>query len=248
MKLITLNIWAGNLKKPLLDFFKKYSDAVDIFCLQEVFDKGKTVRAVYQQAEMNIFSDIQKTLPNHTGYFHSSESSEEGEEGLAIFVRNNIKLNEVGEIFVYRTKNAMKNDDSKTLGRNLEYISFARNNSKYLVGNVHGLWNGKDKLDSEDRIQQSTKIMKFLDNRTENYKILSGDFNLMPDTASIRIIEGSLRNLIKDYGIKSTRTVLYEKDERFADYVFATPNCKIKNFEVLPEEVSDHCALLVEFE
>lgn len=57
-----------------------------------------------------------------------------------------------------------------------------------------------------------------------------------------------LRNLIKEHGITSTRTSLYTKEEKFADYVLIGPGIQVTNFEVLPDEVSDHAPLRIEFE
>ena len=37
MKLITLNTWGGKLLNPLLEFVRKYSQDVDIFCFQEMY-------------------------------------------------------------------------------------------------------------------------------------------------------------------------------------------------------------------
>lgn len=99
MKLITLNIWEGKLKKPLLGFFEKYSDRVDIFCLQEVFEYGTIPRLTGQQDERGTFHEIQGRLPAHTGHFHPSQSNG---EGLAIFVRRDIHLKDVNDVFVYR--------------------------------------------------------------------------------------------------------------------------------------------------
>ena len=36
--------------------------------------------------------------------------------------------------------------------------------------------------------------------------------------------------------------------KKYADYVFASNNIEIKNFKVLPDEVSDHRPLLVEID
>jgi len=127
------------------------------------------------------------------------------------------------------------------------FVSVKGVGGNFLIGNFHGLWNGIDKLDSEDRLRQSENIMKFLDNRKKNYKILCGDFNLRPDTESIKILEKDMNNLIKTFGIKSTRTSLYTKLEKHADYIFTSPEIKINHFEVAPNEVSDHSPLLLDF-
>lgn len=142
----------------------------------------------------------------------------------------------------------MEGDDPRTLGRNMQYISFAKAGKQYLVGNVHGLWNGIDKLDSEDRLGQSRAINGFFQKKAEEYKLLVGDFNLLPETESIRMLEATMRNLIKDYKIQSTRTRLYKHHERFADYVFVTPNLNVNSFEVLTDEVSDHAPLLLDID
>ncbi len=76
---------------------------------------------------------------------------------------------------------------------------------------------------------------------------MCGDFNLLPDTQSIQILEDTgLRNLIKETGVTSTRTSHYTKPEKFADYAFVSKNLNIKEFKVLPDEVSDHSPLCLE--
>jgi endonuclease/exonuclease/phosphatase family metal-dependent hydrolase len=242
MQIISLNIWGGKLKEPLMNFFRERSGSIDIFCLQEVFD-GTKIWSAHEKESMNIFSEIQAALPNHRGYFTASEKNK---EGLVNFVKKEITIKETGATFVFRWKDAMENNDSKTLGRKIEYVSFTLNGKQYLVGSIHGLWNGGGKLDSEDRLQQSRKIVDFLKSRSEPYKILVGDFNLLPDTESIKMIEKNMRNLIKENSITSTRSSFYTKPERFADYCFVSPELSVKHFEVIQDEVSDHLPLLLE--
>lgn len=54
-----------------------------------------------------------------------------------------------------------------------------------------------------------------------------------------------MRNLIREYGITSTRTSFYQKPEKHADYVFVSEGISVKAFTVLPDEVSDHAPLLL---
>ncbi len=56
------------------------------------------------------------------------------------------------------------------------------------VVNFHGLWNGKGKTDTPDRIAQSQNILRFLEG-VDGEIILCGDFNLLPDTESLRMFE-----------------------------------------------------------
>lgn len=80
-----------------------------------------------------------------------------------------------------------------------------------------------------------------------------GDFNLLPGTQSMKIIEEGMRNLVKEYGVQSTRMVLYRhydnpEEPNFADYILLTPDVGVKKFEVLPDVVSDHSPLFLEYE
>ena len=103
------------------------------------------------------------------------------------------------------------------------------------------------KTDTEERILQSKHIRDFIKRQNEQ-TILVGDFNLSPDTESLAIVEEGLRNLVKEYGVTSTRTSFYKKEEKFADYALASPDVNIVDFKVLPDEVSDHAPLYLEID
>ena len=107
------------------------------------------------------------------------------------------------------------------------------------------LWNGKGKTDAPERILQSQRIRDFMDT-LKTPIVLCGDFNLRPDTESLRLIENGMDNLIHRYAVKSTRTSLYTKEEPFADYVLTSPSLRVNAFRVLPHVVSDHAPLFVD--
>jgi endonuclease/exonuclease/phosphatase family metal-dependent hydrolase len=241
MRIETLNIWGGQVTEPLLKHFREKEDSVDIFCLQEVFNGKPPVGNSFPNAVVDIYSRIADTLPNHTGYFRRSQ-----DQGLASFVRQDILLDGEGDIFVYRWLESMEGEDSKTHERNLQYMQFMHEGKEYTVANLHGLWNGQGKTDTEDRIAQSQKTKAFLDQQS-GAKILVGDFNLRPDTQSLAILEEGMVNLVKEYAITSTRSSLYPKAEKFADYILVSPDVSVKDFRVLNDEVSDHLALQVDF-
>jgi exonuclease III len=68
------------------------------------------------------------------------------------------------------------------------------------------------------------------------------------DGQSLAILEEGMKNLIKEYGVTDTRSSLYTKPIRFADYILVSPEIRINNFKVLAEEVSDHLPMVLEFE
>ena len=245
MKLITLNIWGGKLFEPLMDFFKKHAKDTDIFCLQEVFNNPPNIKSkVQQDAKEDVYRDISEILKEFDGYFAPTQ---DGEESLAMFVKKNLGVTKVDEEFVYRWKNAMENNDSSTFGVNVQYAKFVKDNKKYMICNLHGHWTPKFKGDNPARLEQSYNLKKLLDN-FKGVKVLCGDFNLAPDTESMAILESSMRNLIKEYKINSTRSHYYTSGVKFADYIMLSPEVQIKKFEVIQNVVSDHLPLLLEFD
>lgn len=246
MKIICLNTWGGTAGvAELVDFLSANAD-VDIFCLQEIVKggEGESFKRSGEEIilEYTLFDRINKALPNHNGYFSPGFKHF---FGLAIFVKKSIEITEVGESFVHKHKEFIT-DDAGHQARLIQYIKLKHADKKLCVINFHGLWNGQGKTDTEDRLQQTKNILNFTNAVSADF-ILCGDFNLLPDTQSIKMIEDSgLRNLIKEYGVTSTRTSHYKKPIRFADYAFVTKGIEVKDFKVLPDEVSDHVPLYLD--
>jgi endonuclease/exonuclease/phosphatase family metal-dependent hydrolase len=116
-----------------------------------------------------------------------------------------------------------------------------------VVANFHGLWTGDGRGDTEERIAQSKKLKEFVDTLS-GIKILCGDFNLDLNTESMSILDNNMKNLIRDYGITSTRNHFFPYPGKFCDYVLVDKTLKVNDFRVFDDEVSDHLALLVDFE
>ena len=79
--------------------------------------------------------------------------------------------------------------------------------------------------------------------------ILAGDFNLLPDSAAFpHFRQMGLHDLITHHGIADTRTALYEKSQRFADYMLVSADLLTARFDVpATPVVSDHRALVLDF-
>ncbi len=81
--------------------------------------------------------------------------------------------------------------------------------------------------------------------------IVVGDFNLLPETESIGLLNKELINLIDKYKIKSTRPHFddgLDKGNLVCDYIFINDLVTINNFQILESNVSDHLPLLIDFE
>jgi endonuclease/exonuclease/phosphatase family metal-dependent hydrolase len=240
MKLVTLNIWGGHLYEPLLDFFE-HNREVDIFCLQEVYcQANKPITDETRKLYLDIFSDIQAKLPQHQVFFRPTVS---GVYGLGMLVKQSVEVVAEGELQIF--SNPSYPGVGPRHSRILQWLECSEGGRHYTIINVHGLWNGKGKTDTAERLAQSKNIRAFL--KTINTPIvLCGDFNLRPDTESLRMLSHDMVDLIKQHNIIDTRTTFYEKDERYADYIFTSPDVEVKKFSVLSDQVSDHAPLFLE--
>ena len=243
MKLITLNIWGGKLYQPLIYFLEQYSGLTDIFCFQEVFKDADSTRN-----KSLVFAEIKKILPEFEGYFEDYVApGDYNKEGLAVFIRKKIKVKDRGEIFVYNPDTiSLNNNNSGSLWRNLQFIKFIHNGNNYTLANFHGLFDGPNKGDNLGRMEQSRRVKEFLDN-TEGARILCGDFNLLPNSESLKILEIGMINLIRKYNIISTRSSYFDYPNKFADYMLVSPDLVVNKFEVMDHSVSDHLPLFMDF-
>ena len=251
MKLITLNIAGGRFgQENLFAFFEKYKNKTDIFCLQEVLYKAPDLRGRMAGGKMmtlegrEAFQEIEKVLDDCYGYF---DSHLEGWFGLATFIKKEHEVIERGEFFVHQHKTYSPGEELGGHARNIQYTTIRFPDGLKTIINFHGLWNGKGKEDSDARLSQSDKILQFI-GKLKNPFLITGDFNLRPDAESLNKLEDfGLRNLIKEYGVASTRTSIYTKPEKFADYTLVSECIIVREFKVLPYEVSDHFPLFLNF-
>jgi len=234
MKVIFLNCWFAQVGQPFFDFIKQNVAGADIFCLSEVHPE--------------LFSQLQKKLPNFAGFYEQGLYG--GGMGFiygqAIFVRKVIKAENLGRLELYRNVPI-------DMGFGWPFKLENKGQVFYLM-NVHGKSLPGTKLDTSVRLRQSRKIINCFAGLT-GPKIIGGDFNLLPDTRSVELFEqASYRDLIKQFKIKNTRTRLAwerypeEKKQFFADYVFVSPEVKVKDFQVPDIEISDHLPLILDFE
>ena len=247
MKLISLNTWAGRAgKENLLDFFKRHRN-VDVFCLQEIWEGGRHYAVPWgDNMDTDCLTNIGNVLTGHTAFFRPHYHDW---WGIAMFAKKDLNIQQEGELFVHKEKeDSFAKDDAVNHARNIQYMTIGTSHGPRTIVNFHGLWTGNGKGDTDDRLQQSDNIIRFLKTLSHPY-VLCGDFNLLPETQSLKKLENNgLRNLIKEFGITSTRSSHYKKPIRFADYTFVSDGITINDFKVLPDEVSDHLAMYLDFE
>jgi exonuclease III len=259
MKLISLNLWGGYQGQVLLDFLKEHSANTDIFCFQEVFNTAKQAGQEDFLGRIDLYSELCGILPDFTGYFKMTSQNHDLKQvvnfpvniGQAIFVKNTLKVSRTEAIEIYMGKGPLVDPLLENLPTFLQRVEIDSGSKKLQIYNFHGITYPGEKIDSPDRLKQSEKILSAMAAQ-EGSKILCGDFNLNPDTESIKMFGAAMKDLIKEYKITNTRNEVswkyFNNKQYFADFTFVSPDIKVVNFEVPYNLVSDHLPMILEFE
>ncbi len=258
MNLVTLNIWGGRAGRDgLIAFMEAKKDETDIFNLQEIWSApykelaGMMAGGIPLDEHVTMHDALQTfsaICTDHVPYFVPMLLDD---YGLLMLVHKRLTVINHGEEYVYKEKGYRPDRDGLDLGhhaRCVQYVTMREGDgTPFTVMNLHGLWNGKGKGDCEERFLQSRRICA-LANRLGTPYVLAGDLNLLPESKSLRMLEDcGMRNLVREYGVTSTRSSFYTKPNKFADYALVSSGVTVTDFRVLPDEVSDHLPLSLSF-
>ncbi len=229
MKIIFLNTWGGKQRDEMTAFLIEHTPTTDVFCFQEFYNDMPSIAETVLQ-EFKVAISVQKKSPQENAPLMSQ----------GIFARTSIQL--------LATDQLLSEQDGTGFAA---YALVEIDGKQFHICNVYGIpWPGT-KLDTPERLKQSNGILAFLADK-QGPKIIAGDFNLFPETESVRMFEtAGYRNLIKDYSIPTTRNHLswdrFPTKQLWADFAFVTPDIEVKAFSV-PEacEASDHLPLILE--
>lgn len=242
MKLLQLNSWTLRIKDPLVTVIER--EAADIVCLQEVLD---------HEEPLGLLPTLHQ-LQEKTGYAHAEIApvynlrimQRTARYGNAVMGRLPLETRET----IFTTGNYTDDFDYATDDyniRNLQHVTVQHANGPVHVFNHHGLHVRDHKDGTPETLAACQKIVDAIA-QVDGPVILTGDFNLTPESESIKLLErAGLRNLSVEYGLTTTRNYLTPKTE-VCDYIFVNDQVTVKDFRMLDDVVSDHNALVVEFD
>lgn len=226
LRIMSLNIWHGNFHEPLLEFIEQESWQNDILCFQEIDEK--------------ICRDIKLALKDRFNLFYAEKPGAHPVSN-ATYVSKRLP--------VIESRTILGADQDTGLG--LVCITECEPGQLVAITNVHGCSRPGDKRDTPARLRQSEAIISSMTKNGDAFNIIVGDFNLMPDTESISMIEESgFSNLIAEYAIRTTRNEAawnrYPDDKQlYADYTFVQKSPRVNHdFRVIDNLVSDHLPML----
>ncbi len=117
------------------------------------------------------------------------------------------------------------------------------NQKSFTLANVHGTYS-TNKVDTPRSLKQSQYLIN-LKKRVKGPFILAGDFNVIPNTKSIKMLNRHYNNMTKKFGIITT---LPGKKIMAIDNYFINNKIKPIALQTLQTTISDHLPLLFDFE
>lgn len=246
MKIIQLNIWHGKLGDSAIQFLN--DEQPDIVCLQEASQiQGPTYGMVVSLDIIQRQADLAYAVFAPT--FSHQLMGQKCTFGNAILSK--FPLDRQETVFTseaYRDEfDASQNDHNI---RNLQIVNARLPNGKQLtIANHHG-YNTQDPSGNEQTLEATKKLAVHLAAYPKLPLILCADLNISPDSPAMQPLNNlALTNLTVKHGIKKTLSSVHKLDLNIAcDYIFVSPDIKVRRFSTSDAIVSDHKPLILEFD
>lgn len=242
MKLIQLNTWSCKLPTEIVRLLKE--EKPDIACFQEVvtartggkiFDTIDTITAEYP------FEHQYNTPLVEFNFMHGTATR-------GNMIASNIEMAETNQIW---TRGELFKDfdylDSGgyNVGRNIAHAEVKTPSGIVHILTLHGYHIKEHKNGNEDTLNACKQLIDYAAS-LEGPVVITGDFNLSPNSESIQLVNQHFRNLTVESGLETTRNHLTAKTE-VCDYIFVNDLVKVDSFRMSDLIVSDHGALILEF-
>lgn len=239
-KLIQLNMWAGRLDRELKKFIE--AEKPDILCLQEAVSYDKGDAGMFFTIE-NIQQALGHEYVAFAPVFSFNFMTSVARFGNCIISRFPIQKSETVFTYLSHKENFDFNEDSGNV-RNFIHTVIEINGEAYNILTHHGYHVPEHKEGNDETMRQMQILAEYVDGLSGKI-ILTGDFNLAPHAKSLELLNQRLINQSVKHQLKTTRNQLVFKTE-VCDYIFTSPEVKVRNFATRDELVSDHKPLIAE--
>lgn len=242
MRLMQLNSWMNRLDKQIVDLI--HDETPDIITFQEALSsehKGSTLLATLEQIQDRTNFKY-KDMAGVLRFPMMKASVEFGNAVLTNYPPTNRATIFTSGKFVDNFDFA--EDDYNV--RNLQHVAVQTPQGILHVLTHHGYHINAHKNGNDATLAACMKIHDYIKD-LDGPVILTGDFNLSPDSPSLIPLNSLLRNLAAETNLITTRSLLTHKNE-VCDYIFVNKQINVKRFWMSDEIVSDHNALFLEFD
>jgi endonuclease/exonuclease/phosphatase family metal-dependent hydrolase len=248
MKLVSLNLWnGGRLFEAVREFIVQQN--ADIYFFQEAYDGHGDIEERLRTVEI-----FQNLFPNYHSNFapvYLDTRLKEGkiEDGQLILSR--WPLSNPQNIFLdlpYAEYDQDGMSDFSRFPATIQKAETVIEGKKVTLLNVHGPVNFNGTEDDPRRLKMRDLILA----EVGEHSIVAGDFNVRPETETIRGLETKLQSV---FGLELKTTFNTRRKDLVAqpgyakaavDMCFVSPGIEIKSKKCLDVDVSDHLPLVVE--
>lgn len=266
MRIVSLNVAIFEANNE--GVFKFLNDIKpDILCLQEITEKldpmvnpqylsKDSIDKATSDLEYSYFAPTWIIKDFTKKNFHKKESFNFEFGGFVKtgnYIKSKYKITNQSNVFVQKDSPFKVEDWSKwpkEQSKAVQVVDLELPSSKKLrVLNYHGIWT-KEKLGNDNTLKACRKILS-LTKEVSYPSIITGDFNLFPDTESMKVFQNNFISLVDTHEIKTTRpksNELSHLERNVVDYILVSKNIKVNSFSVLETDVSDHLPLILDFE
>jgi endonuclease/exonuclease/phosphatase family metal-dependent hydrolase len=268
VRIVSLNAWGGQLWGPLRDWIAGIR--ADVLCLQEVTRAPEPCPPwlVYADAERrldqrtDLLADVSALMPAHQAFFAPAVRGPltdgagrewPSEFGNAMWIARGLSVAAWAQPFVHGAFRA-GGWGAPPAPRTMQAARLYHPASGrfVVVAHTHGLRDPAGKGDTPARAAQAAAIAATLAAIAQpgDGVVFGGDLNLLPDSATFAVLARlGLTDLVTTRGHADTRTSLYPKPVRHADYMLVGATVRVRAFDVpAAPEVSDHRPLLLDID
>ena len=245
MKIIQLNIWQGRFTEQTKAFIEH--EQPDIICMQEVYSSKLDTPLM---PFFNALERIAAVLPDYDVYFSPVHKlvilGEDVFYGNAILSRHELKDTETFFIHgQYAEIDTVEQMDSNI--RNMQRAGIELPDGKQMtIINHHGYWEPNE-VGSEitvDRMQKVADVIK----DSPRPLVFAGDLQIISRSPAMKPIHEQLRDLTDEYNLPTTLSSFGKVKNVACDHICVSEEIKVRSFSASDILVSDHLALILEFD
>ena len=253
MKIIQLNAWLGRVNGPLVRFLQQ--ESADIVCLQEAYMPNKNMLSAFAD-QYNFLDQIRATGLYPYEHFAKNWAVPVGgalmQEGDMILSKYPISCAQQQHISGhYHERHTAADTIANT--RVWQACQIAINGKQLSVANHQAYITGTDSMGDATTATKMEKVAQLI-NTLPRPLIFCGDLNINPKSPALKMLDQcGLRNLTVEHKLPTTlsslhRAPLPDRNQVACDYILTSPDIVVKSFYASDELVSDHKALILNFE
>lgn len=237
-------MWMGRLTPQLLRLIE--AEQPDIITAQEVFSTDTSVPFPDQMFDLRQrVSSLDYPHVYYSPVFSFQASGQTVEFGNAVFSRLPIQSSET--VWTYSEyQGAMDRPGFEKNARNAQVVELRSDAKAFYLINHHGYWepNPTGSDTSVAALQVVADKVASLDGPI----IVAGDLNVDDQSPAMRVFDDHLTSLTARYDIQDTLSILGKVRGIACDHVLTNSDIHVRSFSVSDALVSDHLALVLEFD